>query len=105
MIAGLAIGARSNGCSGIGRASDYRAGNSRSRRSPLQAKAGRACHKDIAPPAGYLALCRGLIIDCGLGKLGQAFVGLLLFGQGLVEQLRGLRIVQLERPGLQGAVA
>jgi hypothetical protein len=58
-----------------------------------------------APPADYLALCRSLIIDCGLGKLGQAFVGFLLFGQSLVEQLRGLRIVQLDRPGLQRAVA
>jgi len=58
-----------------------------------------------APPAGELTLCRGLIIDCGLGKLGQAFVGFLLFSQGLLEQLRGLRIVQLERPCLQGAVA
>ena len=51
------------------------------------------------------SLGRCLIIDGSLGKLGQAFVGFLLFGQGLVEQLRGLRVVELERPGLQGAVA
>ncbi len=32
-------------------------------------------------------LCRGLVIDGGLGELGQAFVGLLLFGERRVEQL------------------
>ena len=32
-------------------------------------------------------LSGGLVIDLALGDLGQEFVGLLLFGQGLVEQL------------------
>ena len=66
---------------------------------------GETDDRAISAACWLPSLCGGLIIDGGLGKLGQAFVGFLLFGQGLVEQFRGLRIVELERPGLQGAVA
>ena len=52
-----------------------------------------------------LVLRRGLVVDRGFCDLGQGFVGLFLFGQGLVDQLHGLRIIELGRPGFQGTVA
>ena len=85
-----------------GRVSDCRAANSRSVRCRPASRADGTHHGAV----GRLSdLRRGLVIDGGLRDLGQGFVGLLLFGQGLVDQLGGLRIVELERPGLQRAVA
>jgi hypothetical protein len=60
----------------------------------------------VAATLALLVLRRfGFLVDRRFGQFRECFVRVLLFRQGLVEQLHGLWHSKLLRPGLERAVA